>query len=266
MLLALLLPFTACAFAISIFILRNPMYALLSLLGVFFNTVLFYLAAGIEFVGFVFLIVYVGAVAVLFLFVIMLLNVKALTPLQKLIRSILQFVAIFAFVVVFFYLQIHVMAALSITLLLAHAAFGGFDPKGIDAVVYYVRFTTTDINVLSSLYTTHSVLFLVITTVLVSALVGAIVLATATTERPTAVSDITLYSKQVGAVAALWPLIIFLCWGEDSVFETTVTEFILGCGVIVLSVLYRRNRFDNHELINAKPKDYPNMLMRRRRF
>lgn len=59
------------------------MHGLLSLISVFFSVVVLYLSAGAEFLAFTFLIVYVGAIAILFLFVIMLLNVKELTSSSK---------------------------------------------------------------------------------------------------------------------------------------------------------------------------------------
>ena len=49
------------------------------MIAIFFLVVIYYVLICAEFLAFVFLIVYVGAVAILFLFVIMLLNVKELT-------------------------------------------------------------------------------------------------------------------------------------------------------------------------------------------
>lgn len=69
---------TLCA-AISVIVPGSPRSALLSLISIFFNTVLLYLVAHAEFLALVFLIVYVGAIAILFLFVIRLLNVKELS-------------------------------------------------------------------------------------------------------------------------------------------------------------------------------------------
>lgn len=86
----LFVPILACTLAVAVPLLRNPMHALLSLVGVFLSTVLFYLGAGSEFIGLVFLIVYVGAVAILFLFVIMLLNVKSLTSDVKVVQFATQ--------------------------------------------------------------------------------------------------------------------------------------------------------------------------------
>jgi len=69
---------------------KHPVHALLCLIAVFFNTVVIYLLAGSEFLAFVFLIVYVGAIAILFLFVIRLLNVKDLIAARRLSNDLLQ--------------------------------------------------------------------------------------------------------------------------------------------------------------------------------
>ena len=55
---------------------RNPVYAVLFLILCFFNAAGLFLLMGAEFVAFILLIVYVGAVAVLFLFVVMMLDIN----------------------------------------------------------------------------------------------------------------------------------------------------------------------------------------------
>ena len=54
---------------------RNPVHSVLFLIGAFFNAAALFLIAGAEFLAFILVIVYVGAVAVLFLFVVMMLDV-----------------------------------------------------------------------------------------------------------------------------------------------------------------------------------------------
>jgi len=55
----------------------NPVYGVLSLIVCFFNATTLLLSLGIEFVPVSFIIIYVGAIAVLFVFVLMMLNIKA---------------------------------------------------------------------------------------------------------------------------------------------------------------------------------------------
>lgn len=66
--------------AIATVLSRNPVYAILALMGVFICGSALMILVGAEFLGLVYLMVYVGALAVLFLFVIMMLNVKSQPP------------------------------------------------------------------------------------------------------------------------------------------------------------------------------------------
>lgn len=63
--------------AISVVVQRHPIASALSLVGVMASIAVLYLALGAEFVAMVQIIVYAGAVMVLFIFVIMLLNAGA---------------------------------------------------------------------------------------------------------------------------------------------------------------------------------------------
>jgi NADH-quinone oxidoreductase subunit J len=55
---------------------RNPVHAVLFLVLCFFNAAGLFLLLGAEFIAFILVIVYVGAVAVLFLFVVMMLDIN----------------------------------------------------------------------------------------------------------------------------------------------------------------------------------------------
>jgi len=63
-------------FSFFVIISKNPIHSILSLILVFFNAAALLILLGAEFLAMLFVIVYVGAVAVLFLFVIMMLNIK----------------------------------------------------------------------------------------------------------------------------------------------------------------------------------------------
>ena len=62
--------------AIMVIITRNTVYAVFFLILVFVTVSILFIMIGAEFLGMIMLIVYVGAVAVLFLFVVMMLNVS----------------------------------------------------------------------------------------------------------------------------------------------------------------------------------------------
>lgn len=67
--------FITIASAIMVIGSRNPVHSVLFLILAFFNSAGLFLLAGAEFLAFILLIVYVGAVAVLFLFVVMMLDI-----------------------------------------------------------------------------------------------------------------------------------------------------------------------------------------------
>jgi len=61
--------------AIMVTVSRNTVYSVFFLILVFVSVSILFIMIGAEFLGMIMLIVYVGAVAVLFLFVVMMLNV-----------------------------------------------------------------------------------------------------------------------------------------------------------------------------------------------
>ena len=61
--------------AFMVIISRNTVYSVFFLILVFASVSILFIMIGAEFLGMIMLIVYVGAVAVLFLFVVMMLNV-----------------------------------------------------------------------------------------------------------------------------------------------------------------------------------------------
>ena len=63
------------ASAVAVIFARNPVHSVLWLILAFFNAAGLMLIAGAEFIALLLVIVYVGAVAVLFLFVVMMLNI-----------------------------------------------------------------------------------------------------------------------------------------------------------------------------------------------
>jgi NADH:ubiquinone oxidoreductase subunit 6 (subunit J) len=156
-------PFVACILASCVPALSNPMHALLSLVGVFLATILFYLKSGIEFIGLVTLIVYVGAVAILFLFVIMLLNVKSLTTNSILIKYRLQYVLLSFGLGLAAYLFINLVYPLSTVpapIAVTSAKVPLTLPGYFFTEIYHtVLYRKADVNAIAGLYTTHAVLF-----------------------------------------------------------------------------------------------------------
>ena len=65
--------------ALMVVISRNPVHSVLFLILTFFNSSALFVLMGAEFLAMLLLVVYVGAVAVLFLFIVMMLNIDFLT-------------------------------------------------------------------------------------------------------------------------------------------------------------------------------------------
>lgn len=61
---------------------KNPVISVLYLISVFINTAGYLILLGIGFVGIAYIIVYIGAITVLFLFVIMMINIKLVDILE----------------------------------------------------------------------------------------------------------------------------------------------------------------------------------------
>ena len=61
---------------ILVIISKNPIVAVLFLIGLFLNIAGYLMMLGINFIGLAYLLVYVGAVSILFLFILMLINVR----------------------------------------------------------------------------------------------------------------------------------------------------------------------------------------------
>ncbi|TAN58918.1 MAG: NADH-quinone oxidoreductase subunit J [Rhodospirillales bacterium] len=68
--------FLAIAGGVAVISARNPVHSVLFLIFVFFNAAGLFLLLGAEFLAMVLVVVYVGAVAVLFLFVVMMLDIN----------------------------------------------------------------------------------------------------------------------------------------------------------------------------------------------
>lgn len=66
----------ALFFGIAIIVNKNPIGSLMSLIGLFASISIYLILSGLTFIGFSYLIVYIGAVSILFLFILMLINIR----------------------------------------------------------------------------------------------------------------------------------------------------------------------------------------------
>ena len=86
--------FAAVAAGVLVIASRNPVHSVLFLILAFFNSAGLFVLMGAEFLAMTLVIVYVGAVAVLFLFVVMMLDINFV----ELRRGVLQYLPIGALV------------------------------------------------------------------------------------------------------------------------------------------------------------------------
>jgi NADH-quinone oxidoreductase subunit J len=132
---------------------RNPVHSVLFLILAFFNSAALFVLLGAEFVAFILVIIYVGAVAVLFLFVVMMLDIDF----AELRQGFLQYLPIGA--LVGFILLIELLLVVG-AWFIAPEATGVLNTKALGQIIY----------------TQYVYLFQAAGMVLLVAMIGAIVL------------------------------------------------------------------------------------------
>ena len=70
------LAFLALLSSVLVITSKNPVIAVIFLISLFINVALYLILVGVGFIGITYIILYVGAITVLFLFVIMMINIK----------------------------------------------------------------------------------------------------------------------------------------------------------------------------------------------
>src|SRR6267378_2778414 len=156
--------FVVMASAAMVVVSRNPVYSVLFLILAFFNAAALFLLIGAEFIAMILIIVYVGAVAVLFLFVVMMLDIN----LAKLREGFLKYLPVGAMIGFVLFLEIlfgvGVLGGKSVTL------------AGAGKAVPQVLAIDNTRAIGRVLYTQYFYLFQVAGLVLLVAMIGAIVL------------------------------------------------------------------------------------------
>ncbi len=159
-----LFAFVAVASAFMVISARNPVHSVLYLILVFFNAAGLFLLTGAEFLAMILLVVYIGAVAVLFLFVVMMLDIDF----AELRSGILQ------------YAPIGALVGLIVAAELIIVVGGSFiTPEAAKAITMPIPSPATRTNTAALgdvLYTNYVYFFQVAGLVLLVAMIGAIVL------------------------------------------------------------------------------------------
>lgn len=155
---------------------RNPVHSVLFLILVFFNAAGLLLLLGLDFFAMIFLVVYVGAIAVLFLFVVMMLNVK----LAEINEKRLRYLPIGGLLGFLFLLEVFVIVDNDLIPLLADIDPTLSQGKSLPGTfIHWFQLVETYSNIESIgllIYTYYFLFFLLASLILLVAMIGAIVL------------------------------------------------------------------------------------------
>ena len=147
--------------AVGVITARNPVHAVMFLVLAFFQSACLWIMAEAEFLGIVLVLVYVGAVMVLFLFVVMMLDIRV----EEVRRSLNRYWALAAAVAA-------VMAVEMVQLIWLR----GRDPAATSDFVPYPEGYSNTKALGSVLYTEHVYAFEIAAVILLLAIVAAITL------------------------------------------------------------------------------------------
>jgi len=152
--------------AIMVTVSRNTVVSVFFLILVFISISILFIMIGAEFLGMIMLIVYVGAVAVLFLFVVMMLNVSQVNIKKTSRKGFINNISIGLFVGIVIFLELLV-------------AIGGWKYKADFINLSEINFNTniTNTHALGNiLYTDYIHLFQISGMILLASMIGAIYL------------------------------------------------------------------------------------------
>ena len=152
--------------AIMVTVSRNTVYSVFFLILVFISISILFIMIGAEFLGMIMLIVYVGAVAVLFLFVVMILNITEQLTKRSSRKGLINNISVGSIIGLIIFLELLVVV-------------GGWKYKGT-----FVPLSATNLNLSISnthalgniLYTDYIHLFQISGMILLVAMIGAITL------------------------------------------------------------------------------------------
>ncbi len=166
----------AILFGILVIISKNPIVSVLFLIGLFLSISCYLILTGLNFIGLSYLLVYIGAVSILFLFILMLINVRISELLTDSINSIPLAILLGSF---FNYFINNVLPYMMITynnllyyystdIKLAHVTSVSWDG--------YLAETSHITSIGNILYGNYSIWLIITSIILLLAMVGAIVI------------------------------------------------------------------------------------------
>ena len=178
-----LLSIISIILGIFIIVTKNPIISVLFLILLFSNIACYLILLGVKFIGISYLLVYVGAVSILFLFILMLINIRISELISDTNNNIpLALVTILTFVVLFTTVMPEVSDKLGIMKQEVYTILQ--DIINIDNIEYVTSknwdgslVDNTDIiSIGNIMYTSYSIWLLITSIILLLAMVGAIVI------------------------------------------------------------------------------------------
>ena len=152
--------------ALMVTVSRNTVYSVFFLILVFISIAILFIMIGAEFLGMIILIVYVGAVAVLFLFVVMMLNITEQLTKQSSRKGLVNNISVGSIIGVIIFLELLVVV-------------GGWKYKGtfVPLSAINLNLDISNTHALGNiLYTDYIHLFQISGMILLVAMIGAITL------------------------------------------------------------------------------------------
>lgn len=157
-------------------ITKNPIVSVLYLIFLFSSIALYLVFVGIVFLGLSYLLVYVGAVSILFLFILMLINIRV----SELIGDTYNNIPLAIIVILLFFIPINDILPSQ------HNEFYNYaNVNNTQELIYYVSSNNWDNNILdvsdissigNVMYTSHFIWLIITSLILLLAMVGSIVI------------------------------------------------------------------------------------------
>ncbi len=186
------LPATILILSACVILVKNPVYALICLIVVFFSTAAFLISINVKFLGLIYLIIYLGAIAILFLFVIMMFNLRELNQQSTGINdynSVLISLSLYSF---FLWKFCSLISSSTLRYIEYDKYFNNFATKKLESLQYFLTYEYTDTLLFGTLlYDYYSYLFILAALILLTSMLGSIILALSTTEKTIGFKSLT---------------------------------------------------------------------------
>lgn len=158
---------------ILVIVSKNPIVSVLFLIGLFFSIAGYLMMLGLNFIGFSYLLVYVGAVSILFLFILMLINIR----ISELLSSTNKSIPLVILIIISFINPVYPLLPYNVI---------SFNNYVMDNTRIYFAIskiwdgnlaeTSHITNIGNIMYTSHSIWLILTSIILLLAMVGAIVI------------------------------------------------------------------------------------------